>query len=86
MAKVGAGNASEQSPDGVLPTMTFAVIALCIAMNASAHGGGLNAQGCHNDRKRGGYHCHRGGGFSTRNDAAPSNSFAPSQIAPVMTQ
>ena len=25
-----------------------------------AHGGGLNAQGCHNDRKNGGYHCHRG--------------------------
>jgi hypothetical protein len=27
---------------------------------ASAHGGGLNAAGCHNDRKNGGYHCHRG--------------------------
>lgn len=26
---------------------------------ANAHGGGLNASGCHNDRKRGGYHCHR---------------------------
>jgi hypothetical protein len=25
-----------------------------------AHGGGLDASGCHNDRKRGGYHCHRG--------------------------
>lgn len=25
-----------------------------------AHGGGLNAEGCHNDRKNGGYHCHRG--------------------------
>lgn len=27
---------------------------------ASGHSGGLNAQGCHNDRKNGGYHCHRG--------------------------
>ena len=27
-----------------------------------AHGGGLNAEGCHNDRKNGGYHCHRGSG------------------------
>jgi len=27
---------------------------------AAAHGGGLNAEGCHNDRKNGGYHCHRG--------------------------
>jgi endonuclease YncB( thermonuclease family) len=24
-----------------------------------AHGGGLNAEGCHNDRKLGEYHCHR---------------------------
>lgn len=27
---------------------------------AFGHGGGLNAEGCHNDRKNGGYHCHRG--------------------------
>ncbi|GAB3344339.1 excalibur calcium-binding domain-containing protein [Marilutibacter aestuarii] len=26
---------------------------------AAAHSGGLNAEGCHNDRKNGGYHCHR---------------------------
>lgn len=26
-----------------------------------AHPGGLNAQGCHNNRKTGGYHCHGGG-------------------------
>jgi hypothetical protein len=25
-----------------------------------AHGGGLDGRGCHNDRKNGGYHCHRG--------------------------
>jgi len=25
-----------------------------------AHGGGLDSYGCHNDRKHGGYHCHRG--------------------------
>jgi len=24
-----------------------------------AHGGGLNAEGCHTNRKTGGYHCHR---------------------------
>ena len=23
------------------------------------HGGGLNSEGCHNNRKTGGYHCHR---------------------------
>lgn len=31
-----------------------------VAGNAWAHGGGLNKDGCHNDRKSGGYHCHRG--------------------------
>jgi hypothetical protein len=32
-----------------------------ISSPAFAHGGGLNAEGCHNDRKGGtGYHCHRG--------------------------
>lgn len=28
------------------------------AGSAAAHPGGLNAEGCHNDRKNGGYHCH----------------------------
>lgn len=26
----------------------------------AAHGGGLDSRGCHNDRQRGGYHCHQG--------------------------
>lgn len=29
-------------------------------MSASAHPGGLNGEGCHNNRKTGDYHCHRG--------------------------
>jgi hypothetical protein len=28
------------------------------------HPGGLNAEGCHNNRKTGGYHCHRGSSSS----------------------
>ena len=43
-----------------LPT---ALLALFISMSAPgflwSHGGGLNKDGCHNDRKNGGYHCHR---------------------------
>ena len=35
-------------------------IALAVPVVAAAHPGGLNAEGCHNDRKNGGYHCHRG--------------------------
>lgn len=34
------------------------------AAPALSHGGGLNAEGCHNNRKTGDYHCHRGGGAS----------------------
>ncbi|MEN2786065.1 excalibur calcium-binding domain-containing protein [Sphingomonas qilianensis] len=36
----------------------LAIVALGLSTAAVAHGGGLNAQGCHNDRKRGGFHCH----------------------------
>lgn len=32
---------------------------LLASQAASAHGGGLNAEGCHHDRSNGGYHCHR---------------------------
>lgn len=28
------------------------------ALTASAHGGGTDKNGCHHDRKNGGYHCH----------------------------
>jgi hypothetical protein len=42
---------------------------LSIATPAFAHGGGLNAQGCHNNRKTGDYHCHRGS--SARAPARP---------------
>ncbi len=29
-------------------------------LKAHSHGGGLNKQGCHNNRSTGDYHCHRG--------------------------
>ena len=32
---------------------------LLVAIPGYPHGGGLDANGCHHDRKRGGYHCHR---------------------------
>ncbi len=31
-----------------------------MSTNIWSHSGGLNKDGCHNDRKTGGYHCHRG--------------------------
>lgn len=42
---------------------------------AYAHGGGLDRNGCHHDRKRGGYHCHRGPSIDAPDPKpAPSNS------------
>ena len=38
-----------------------AVFAVLLPAIASAHSGGLNSEGCHNNRKTGDYHCHRGG-------------------------
>lgn len=52
-------------------------IGLAIPAAVAAHPGGLNAEGCHNDRKRGGYHCHRGNN-SSRPPERPQRSPAPS--------
>lgn len=51
-----------------------AVIAMATSDPAAAHGGGLNAQGCHNDRRQGTYHCHRA--------SAPTPSPAPRRAPP----
>jgi hypothetical protein len=40
---------------------TFLILTLCTLLSAGsalAHGGGLDKNGCHHDRKNGGYHCH----------------------------
>jgi hypothetical protein len=43
------------------PIATGLVLFLLCAIwrPAGAHGGGLNSEGCHNNRKTGDYHCHR---------------------------
>jgi endonuclease YncB( thermonuclease family) len=51
---------------GVITTLSL----LCAPQLAFAHGGGLNASGCHNERATGGYHCHRG-------TAAPAPRYTP---------
>ncbi len=48
--------------------LKLVIAVLMSPMSAYAHGGRTNAEGCHNDRKHGGYHCHGGG----RTDAASS--------------
>jgi hypothetical protein len=40
--------------------LLFVWFSLSVAPSAYSHGGGLDAHGCHYNRKTGGYHCHRG--------------------------
>lgn len=44
---------------------------------ALAHPGGLNAEGCHNNRKTGEYHCHGGGSRSSGAAAPTKQAVAP---------
>ena len=39
----------------------FSCLPLFFNFEVFAHGGGLNKEGCHNNRQTGDYHCHRGG-------------------------
>lgn len=81
MAKVGAGEALALSSDGV--SMALTAIAIFFVSDVSAHGGGLNAEGCHHERKRGDHHCRRGGGSLLRSDAVSTNRLAPMLISPL---
>ena len=52
----------------VVSTLLTALMGTSI--NAWAHGGRLNSEGCHNDTKAGTYHCHRS---STKTETSNSN-------------
>lgn len=54
-----------------------AILGLALPPAVPAHPGGLNAEGCHNNRKTGEYHCHRGAASGRRPEAAPRQSFSP---------
>lgn len=56
----------------VVATCLAACLALLASPDAQAHGGGLNKDGCHNNRKTGDYHCHLG----------PAAAAPPMQLAP----
>lgn len=52
------------------PTRVAVLIAtLLLPSGALAHPGGLNADGCHTNRKTGDYHCHRKGQARALSDA-----------------
>ena len=65
----------------LLITFSFAVAGEL----AYAHGGGLDSLGCHNDRKQGEYHCHRGelAGQSFASKAEAEGALAGSTPNPV---
>jgi endonuclease YncB( thermonuclease family) len=65
------------------PNMKIPVVLLILMFpsTALAHGGGLDAHGCHNDRKLGGYHCHRGAlasqSFQSKEEALKGTDRSP---------
>lgn len=53
-----------------------AILIVAPASAAFAHPGGLNAEGCHNNRKTGDYHCHRGAVAPVRSQSLMSRGGA----------
>lgn len=78
------------SPKGLRSGGNFVRVFLPIALLSSmalsppaiyAHGGGLDANGCHHDRKHGGYHCHRGSAPAPRSTyTAPAAPATPALL------
>ena len=56
--------------------ITFAALICLFSQFAYAHGGGLNKDGCHYNRRTGDYHCHRGPAAST----TPTSRFRQSSL------
>ncbi|HCY15046.1 MAG TPA: YHYH domain-containing protein [Curvibacter sp.] len=49
----------------MLTITLFICAAALVASQVHAHGGGLDRNGCHTNRRTGDYHCHRSGGGSS---------------------
>lgn len=65
--------------------MLIASAALALAPTAAlAHGGGVDANGCHTNKKTGDYHCHGGGSPAPSPSPSPSRSVcsAPAPTPP----
>ena len=54
------------------------LLTAAFAPPAQSHPGGLNAEGCHNNRKTGDYHCHRSGASSSTR-TPPTNNLMPAR-------
>lgn len=70
--------------------LTSALFSIAIVLMspaaAVAHGGGLDSQGCHHNRKAGGYHCHRGPmagqSFQSKSEATRAQGRRVEPVAP----
>lgn len=63
--------------------LLLVVLLAPLAPLAQAHPGGLNAEGCHHDRRNGGYHCHRAPAAApARAGALPAAAPSPAHAAP----
>jgi endonuclease YncB( thermonuclease family) len=51
--------------------LIYSLIFLTLSNPVFGHGGGLNSDGCHNNRKTGDYHCHRGPKTKTKRRSLP---------------
>jgi len=56
--------------------MLLVASTVLLSSSAQAHPGGLNAEGCHNNRRTGSYHCHGSRGGPARHESSPINAFA----------
>ena len=63
----------------------LAIVAFGLPSTTLAHGGGLDKNGCHTNRKTGDYHCHRSvEGASSKSPATPrresTKTLPPTQV------
>lgn len=57
--------------------LIIVLLVLALPAEALAHGGRLDRHGCHNDRRTGTYHCHRGAPAASDRTRASRSSLAP---------
>lgn len=62
-------------------SLVLTIWSLVAPEQVRAHPGGLAADGCHNDRKRGGRHCHRGASPPPRAKRLSGNVYYPNCAA-----
>lgn len=65
-----------------LPTVATIALTVLVSPSLTGHGGGLDKNGCHTNRKTGDYHCHGGGGLSS-SAPAPAPAIRPASAVTV---